>query len=93
MNRVSTPGIAALLVASLAAIISCAGCSSRASAGLRVYDVSHQDWHYWDDREETSYRQYVKTQRQEYREFAFRSRVQQNDYWKWRHDHGGNSRT
>ena len=43
---------------------------------LRFYDRSHKDYHRWNRDEDVRYRAYL-------------NRAQQQEYWRWRHDHDG----
>ena len=53
----------------------------------RYYDRNHHDYHQWNDREDHSYRVYLGERHRDYREFRLTNRRQQDDYWKWRHQH------
>jgi hypothetical protein len=53
----------------------------------RYYDRNHHDYHQWNDREDRSYRIYLGERHRDYREFRLTNRRQQDDYWKWRHQH------
>jgi hypothetical protein len=56
---------------------------------LRFYDRSHKDYHRWNSDEDRRYREYLNEQHRRYRAFSRTNRVQQREYWRWRHDHDG----
>lgn len=59
----------------------------------RYYDRDHKDYHDWDDRENGAYRRWIEEEKHEtYRDFAKMKRAQQQEYWKWRHEHPDNDR-
>ena len=58
----------------------------------RYYDRSSKDWHEWNEREDQAYRRYLQEHHREYREFHRASRRDQDDYWKWRHQHPDDDR-
>ena len=53
----------------------------------RYYDRDHRDYHEWNDGEDRRYRVYLGERHRDYREFRLTTRRQQNDYWRWRHEH------
>lgn len=53
----------------------------------RYYDRDRHDWHEWNEREDHAYRQYLKDQHREYREWNRVPRRDQTAYWRWRHEH------
>jgi hypothetical protein len=53
----------------------------------RYYDRSHKDYHVWNSDEDRAYRRYLQENHREYREWPKARRRDQDDYWKWRHDH------
>ena len=53
----------------------------------RYYDDEHKDYHDWDKHEDEAYRRYLKEQHRAYRSFDKMEAKQQQDYWRWRHDH------
>jgi hypothetical protein len=55
----------------------------------RMYDRAHKDYHNWNTEEDRMYRQYLTEHHHKYREFQRMSKKQQNEYWKWRHNHEG----
>ena len=67
----------------IAALGGAAGCT----AGVRVYDAPHGDYHRWNNREDRAYRAYLAERHREYREFRTLNRGEQEEYWRWRHDH------
>ena len=73
---------AAMLVAPL--VIT--GCSAHVSAGYRVYDPYHTDYHVWGPGEEVYYNRYAAERRLEHREFRKLKREEKKDYWDWRHN-------
>jgi hypothetical protein len=53
----------------------------------RYYDRDHRDYHEWNDGEDRSYRVYLGEQHRDYREFHHNNRREQQNYWRWRHNH------
>ncbi|MCU1258313.1 MAG: hypothetical protein JWO80_1198 [Bryobacterales bacterium] len=55
----------------------------------RYYDKTHKDWHEWNDTENQRYQQY-QTERhvKQQHDFARAKKSEQQNYWKWRHEHG-----
>ncbi len=72
-----------LLAATSFTPLAMAGCAAHA----RVYDDSHSDYHYWNDREDRAYRMWLAERHYEYREYARLNHEQQREYWTWRHNH------
>jgi type III secretory pathway component EscR len=64
---------------------------SRAPQEKRYYDKSGKDYHTWNSNEDRAYRSYVQEQHQQYREFNKVNRSQQQQYFKWRHEHSDNT--
>lgn len=54
---------------------------------VRIYDEPSRDYHRWNRAEERAYRAYLAERRREYREFRRLERRDQEEYWRWRHDH------
>ena len=71
---------ALLLVGSL---VGSAACVAR----VRLYDEPGRDYHRWNSREDRAYREFLREMRREYREFRRLSRSDQEEYWRWRHNH------
>ena len=57
----------------------------------RYYDRQGKDYHTWNGQEDKAYRAYLGEQHQDYREFNREKRVQQEQYFRWRHDHPDNT--
>jgi len=54
----------------------------------RYYDDDRKDYHQWNKGEDKAYEHYRKDQRKEqWEHFHEGNRIQQNEYWRWRHDH------
>jgi len=54
----------------------------------RYYDKDKRDYHEWNEQEDRAYRHWVTEERKhEYRPWNKASRTQQNEYWRWRHEH------
>ena len=54
----------------------------------RYYDRDHKDYHAWNNDEERAYRHWLTEERREkYRDWKHASKRQQQEYWRWRHDH------
>ena len=83
---------AALLAPGLGQAVATAQVRAAVKVGpvsVRVYDRAHKDYHVWDDREDSTYRQYLGDQHMKYRRYSKLNRRQQTAYWNWRHSHGG----
>jgi hypothetical protein len=74
-----------LLGAMLLSPVAFSGCAARGS--IRVYDASYRDYHRWDNDEAVYYQRWEVETRREHREFRERHSDEQQDYWKWRHNH------
>ena len=74
---------ALLLIGAIAAPVATIGCAAR----VRVYDVGYRDYHHWNADEDRHYRVYLQEKHENYRDFKERNKDEQQDYWKWRHDH------
>jgi type III secretory pathway component EscR len=57
----------------------------------RYYDRDARDYHRWDNNEDRAYRMYLQEQRRDYRQFHRVNRGQQQQYFRWRHDHPNNT--
>jgi type III secretory pathway component EscR len=57
----------------------------------RYYDKSGKDYHAWNDNEDHAYRAYLQEQHQDYRGFNTVNPAQQQQYFKWRHEHLDNT--
>lgn len=76
------------LLAGLFSHVIITGCAARVGVGNRVYDPYYRDHHRWDDNETVYYNLWrVETHREPHREYRKLNRDEQNEYWKWRHDH------
>ena len=54
----------------------------------RYYDSYYNDYHRWDDREGDYYRKWSEeTHRDAGRDFRKLPNDEQEEYWKWRHQH------
>lgn len=60
---------------------------ARARQERRVFDRSHRDYHVWNNDEDRVYREFLTQRHRKYRAFARLTRKQQEEYWRWRHDH------
>jgi hypothetical protein len=59
----------------------------KSSQAKRYYDSKNKDWHDWNDGENQSYQRYTQETHGQNREFDKLSKKQQQNYFKWRHDH------
>ena len=57
----------------------------------RYYDKSGKDYHTWNSNEDRAYRSYLTEQHRDYRDFNKVNRGQQQEYFKWRHQHPDNA--
>jgi len=75
------------LVCALACAALCTACMHRP---YKAYDSYYNDYHRWDDREADYYRQWCsETHRDAGLDFRKLSNDDQEEYWKWRHQHTG----
>ncbi len=58
----------------------------------RYYDRHARDWHSWDDNEQRHYQRYIQENRRDNREFNRLRRNQQDQYFRWRHEHSDDNR-
>ena len=56
----------------------------------RYYDQQGKDYHVYNSQEDRAYRVYLGEQHQSYREFRKAKPAQQQQYFKWRHEHPDN---
>ena len=54
----------------------------------RYYDRDSHDYHYWNADEDRQYREYLVEQHRAYVPFPKVRVTQQQEYFKYRHDHG-----
>lgn len=82
MNRV-------LLVALFASAVSLVPCTAIAQDhGTHTYtDNGRGDKHEWNTREDESWKRYREEHHVRQEHFDKLKRKQQNEYWKWRHEH------
>lgn len=57
----------------------------------RYYDKQGRDYHVYNNQEDRAYRVYLGEQHQDYREFRRVKPPQQQQYFKWRHEHPDNT--
>jgi hypothetical protein len=85
LKRVVSHGLAA---AGLFAMLGVSGCAVHAGVGYRVYDPYYSDYHVWNDGEVGFYNNWAaETHRDPHRDFRKLNHNDQQEYWKWRHDH------
>jgi hypothetical protein len=53
----------------------------------RYHDKSHNDDHQWNRQEDQAYRVYAKEKHRSENEFSRLKERDQQNYWRWRHDH------
>jgi ribulose kinase len=58
----------------------------------RYEDRAYHDSHEWNEREDRAYRRYLEEHHKKYHEFERASKKEQQDYWKWRHNHPDDDR-
>ena len=83
--------IRALCVAgALALSMLTAACGHR---HYKVYDAYYNNYHPWNDHEAVFYEQWAReTHRDPSRDFRRLPSDEQEEYWKWRHQHGDHER-
>ncbi len=57
----------------------------------RYYDRDGHDYHVYNNQEDRAYRVYLGEQHRDYREFRRVKPVQQQEYFRWRHEHPDNT--
>ena len=57
----------------------------------RYYDRDARDYHTWNNNEDRAYRAYVQDQHRDQRHFNKVKRSEQQQYFKWRHQHPDNT--
>jgi hypothetical protein len=78
--------LAAAVFTTAIATIGCAG--GGVAVGYRAYDPYRRDYHVWDTNEGVFYNQWVlETHRVPGRDYRKLRKNEQEDYWRWRHDH------
>lgn len=58
----------------------------------KYHDKEHNDDHRWDSREDKAYRTWAKENHRKYTKFEKLKEDDQQNYWKWRHEHSDESR-
>ena len=76
-----------LAATALTAAIGTIGCTGGVVVGYRAYDPYRSDYHVWDSNEGVFYNQWVVETRRPQRDYKRLRKEDQQDYWKWRHDH------
>jgi hypothetical protein len=56
----------------------------------RYYDRESHDYHVYNKGEDRAYRAYLGEQHRDFREFNKNNRTQQQEYFRWRHQHPDN---
>ena len=79
-----------LLSAALIAPVA-ARADDRSHQDRRYYDRNGRDYHSWNDHEDRAYRAYLQEQHRDYRDFHRVNHGQQQQYFKWRHQHPDNT--
>ena len=51
----------------------------------QVYDKGHKDYHTWDSNEDTTYRAWLDSRHEKYRDFSKVNSKEQAQYWDYRH--------
>lgn len=86
MKRFSLYSVALLAGATMAMPL-VSGATPRPQEDRGVYDRDHKDYHKWDDNENRAWRRWLAENHRKDHEFAKADRKQQQEYWKWRHEH------
>jgi hypothetical protein len=76
---------ALLLGAALMVVPAITGCASHAE--YRVYDSGYGDYHVWNHGETVYYQNWEHETHRSHVDFRSRPPTEQNEYWKWRHEH------
>jgi hypothetical protein len=56
-------------------------------AARTYHDKQHDDDHAWNGQEDKAYRIYAKQNHRKVSDFSKLKEEDQQNYWKWRHDH------
>ena len=70
-----------------AALISQVALTAGDHRDRRYYDRYGRDYHVYNNQEDRAYRIYLGERHQDYREFRRMKRNNQQQYFRWRHDH------
>jgi hypothetical protein len=77
----------------LACALAIAGLTLACVHRYRAYDAYYNDYHVWNDREVAFYQRWVnETHRDPKRDFRTLPPDEQEEYWKWRHQHSDHER-
>ena len=80
-------------LACLACALMVSGLTMACGHRYRAYDAYYNDYHVWNDREVVYYRQWAgETHRDPGRDFRKLPPDEQEEYWKWRHNHEGHDK-
>ena len=60
--------------------------SEGAGIVVRIYDREHHDYHRWDAREQSAYREYLASRHRAYVRYARQRQNERRAYWRWRHE-------
>lgn len=71
----------------LAGVVVAAAVTSGCTARVRYYDPYRQDYHHWNHHETVYYQQWEVSTHHNNAEFKMRTPAEQEEYWRWRHDH------
>ena len=63
------------------------GCGGGVAVRYRAYDPYRRDYHVWNADEGVYYNRWVIETRRPPRDFRRLRRNEQEEYWRWRHDH------
>lgn len=53
----------------------------------RYYDSNRKDYHEWNEHEQEAYRHWRQEQHRAYKDWNKVSKKEQNEYFRWRHEH------
>ena len=71
----------------LAATLASGALGAACVARVGYCDTVHRDDPLWDDRDDRVYRHFLSERHEKHRDWESLSAVDQNEYWRWRHDH------
>ena len=58
----------------------------------RYYDREHKDYHSWNDDEQRNYEIFLNEKHIQIHAFRKARPAEQQEYWKWRHEHSESKR-
>jgi len=74
-------------LAAFCSAIATVGCGAEVRVGYRAYDPYRRDYHVWSADEGVYYNRWAVDTHRPNRDYRRLPKHDQQEYWKWRHDH------